>query len=395
MKIAPLQHPTMALSISEDALFITEVKHSWRTTTLRDVKKVALPPGTLRLSSAKLNIENMEVFKQHLGLAVASLQKPVSIALSLPDLCARTSLFEFSTFPGKKSEQLALLNWRFQQDLKLDTVQSRLDYEVYVPTSLADASTKSGNPEKVRVLGTAIRNEIVEQYERACLELKLIPISVGISGLDIFDLYQPTIKEILEVEDRRTSNTSPEAMFIFISHWGFTFFAFNEGCPSFVRTKAITIRPNSSLGRKDASPSGSANDEHPAPKVRIDLPTLYHEEVPGNEDYSTHPYPFYTVIKVEKEILATLQYYLETYLQDGSLPSLANLFVVSDLEYGQSLLPAPEHLQQTAKVSGLSISDIQVTLLSSVSQFNKRESSVMHDSNIWSALPGYASLMVA
>lgn len=395
MKLSPLQQPTVAISISEDALFVTKVKKSWRTTTLKDVKKVLLPPGTIRLSSAKLNIENMLVFKQHLGIAIESFPKPVSIALSLPDLCARTSVFEFSTFPGKKSEQIALLNWRFQQDLKLDTAQSRLDYEVYVPTSLADTSKKSGNPEKVRVLGTAIRNEIVEQYERACLELKLIPISVSISGLDIFDLYQPTIKEILEVEDRRTTNTSPEAMFLFISHWGFTFFAFNEGCPSFVRTKAITIRPNSSLGREDASPSGSADQEHLAPQSRLELPTLYNAEGPRMEDYSTHPYPFYTATKVEKEILATLQYYLETYLQDGSLPSLANLFVVSDLEHGHRLLPAPEHLQQTAKVSGLSISDIQVTPLSTVSQFNKRESSVVHDSNIWSALPGYASLMVA
>ncbi len=395
MKFAPLQQPTVALSISEDALFVIEVKQSWRTTTLKEVKKVSLPPGTIRLSSAKPNIENMEMFKQQLGIATESFKKPVSLALSLPDLCARTSVFEFSTFPGKKSEQMALLHWRFQEDLKLDTAQSRLDYEVYVPTSLADASKKSGNPEKVRVLGTAIRNEIVEQYERACLDLKLMPISVSISGLDIFDLYQPTIKEILEVEDRRTTSKSPEAMFLFISHWGFTFFAFNEGCPSFVRTKAITIRPNSSLGQGDASPSGSTNQENVGKKGQKELPTLINAEGPRNEDSSTHPYPFYTATKVEKEILATLQYYLETFSQDGSSPSLANLFVVSDLEHGHRLLPAPEYLQQTAKVSGLSISDIQVTPLSTVSQFNKRESCLVQDSNIWSALPGYASLKVA
>jgi len=395
MKFSPLQQPTIALSISEDAIFVIEVKQSWRTTTLKEVKKVSLPPGTIRLSSAKPNIENMELFKQQLDIATKSFKKPVSIALSLPDLCARTSVFEFSTFPGEKSEQMALLHWRFQQDLKLDTAQSRLDYEVYVPTSLADASKNSGNPEKGRVLGTAIRNEIVEQYERACLDLKLMPISVSISGLDIFDLYQPTIKEVLEIEDRRTASKSSDAMFLFISHWGFTFFAFNEGCPSFVRTKAITIRPNSSPERGDASLSGSPNQENVKKKGLEELPTLINAEGPSNEDSSTHPYPFYTATKVEKEILATLQYYLETFSQDGSSPSLANLFVVSDLEHGHRLLPAPEYLQQTAKVSGLSISDIQVTPLSTLSQFNKRESYLIQDSSIWSALPGYASLKVA
>jgi len=395
MKFFPLQQPTMALSISEDAIFVTKVKQSWRTTTLKEVKKASLAPGTIRLSSAKPNIENMELFKQQLGTATESLKKPVSIALSLPDLCARTSVFEFSTFPGKQTEQMALLNWRFQQDLKLDTAQSRLDYEIYVPTSLADASKKSDNPEKVRVLGTAIRNEIIEQYERACLDLNLIPVSVSISGLDIFDLCQPTMKDILEVENRRTISKSPEAMFLFISHWGFTFFAYHEGCPSFVRTKAITIRPNSSLVQGDASPSGSNNSENVAKKDGKDIPTLINAQGPRQGDSSMHPYPFYTATKVEKEILATLQYYLETFSQDGSPPSLANLFVVSDLEHGHRLLPPPEYLQQTAKVSGLSISDIQVTPLSAATLFNQRGSRLLQDSNIWSALSGYASLRVA
>jgi hypothetical protein len=59
------------------------------------------------------------------------------------------------------------------------------------------------------------------------------------------------------------------------------------------------------------------------------------------------------------------------------------------------LLPASEHLQQTAKVTGLSVSDIQVTQLSYPTHFNKRESRFVQESSIWSALPGYASLRVA
>jgi len=221
MNLFPIKQPTLALSISEEALFLVEVKKSWRRTTFQEVKRVSLPSGVIRLSSAKPNIENMETFVEQLRILMEPLKAPIS--LSLPDLCARTSVFDFSTFPAKKNEQAALLNWRFKQDLKLDTGQSRLSYAVYVPTSLANAS-KQENPEKVRVLGTTIRNEIVEQYERACLELNLMPVSVSISGLDIFDLYQGTIQDILEVEDRRRTNPSSGAMFLFVSHWGFTFF---------------------------------------------------------------------------------------------------------------------------------------------------------------------------
>ena len=102
----------------------------------KQVNKVPLPSGVIHLSSAKPNIEDMEMFLEQLRILTESVKKPLPIAISLPDFCARTSVFHFSTFPIKKSEQRALLNWRFQQDLKLDTAQSRLAYEVYVPTSL-------------------------------------------------------------------------------------------------------------------------------------------------------------------------------------------------------------------------------------------------------------------
>ncbi|MGV7228076.1 MAG: hypothetical protein ACQ9IQ_05380 [Nitrospirales bacterium] len=395
MNLFPIKQPTLALSISEEALHLVEVKKSWRRTTFQEVKRVSLPSGVIRLSSAKPNIENMETFVEQLRILAAPLKKPVSIALSLPDLCARTSVFDFSTFPSKKTEQTALLNWRFQQDLKLDTSQSRLSYAVYVPTSLANAS-KQENPEKVNVLGTAIRNEIVEQYERACLDVNLMPVSVSIAGLDIFDLYQRTIQDILEVEDRRTSNPSSGGMVLFISHWGFTFFAFHEGCPSFVRTKAIAIRPDLNDVPLDAPIApGAEKQGNVLPKGGEDTQQVIDPPDIRNGDSPTHPYSSYTATKVEKEILATLQYYLETFSQNDSTPSLANLFVVSDLEHGHMLLPASEHLQQTAKVSGLSVSDIQVTQLSYPTHFNKRESRFVQESSIWPALPGYASLRVA
>ena len=394
MNLFPINQPTMALSISEEALHLVQVKRSWRRTTLQEAKRVPLPSGVIRLSSAKPNIENMETFVEQLGILAEPLKKPISISLSLPDLCARTSVFDFSTFPTKKKEQTALLNWRFQQDLKLDISQSRLSYAVYVPTSLANAS-KQENPEKVKVLGTAIRNEIVEQYERACLDLNLMPVSVSIAGLDIFDLYQRTIQDVLEVEDRRTANPSSGGMFFFISHWGFTFFAFHEGCPSFVRTKAITIRPDSSHASWDTSISGSEKQENVLPKGGEDAQLVIDSPGLRNEDSSTHPYSSYTAAKVEKEILATLQYYLETFSQNETIPSVANLFIVSDLEQGHMLLPTSEHLQQTAKVSGVSVSDIQVTQLSYSTHFNKQESRFAQESYIWSALPGFASLRVA
>ena len=105
MNLFPINQPTVALSISEEALHLVEVKKSWRRTTLEEVKRVSLPSGVIRLSSAKPNIENMETFVEQLGILAEPLKTPISIALSLPDLCARTSVFDFSTFPAKKKNR--------------------------------------------------------------------------------------------------------------------------------------------------------------------------------------------------------------------------------------------------------------------------------------------------
>ena len=394
MNLFPINQPTLALSISEEALFLVKVQKSWRNTTLQQINTVALPTGLIRLSSAKHNIENMDTFVEQLQILTDPLKKPASIAISLPDLCARTSAFDFSTFPTKTSEQTALLNWRFQQDLKLDTSQSRLAYGVYIPTSLAKGS-KHENPENTWVLGTAIRNEIVEQYEQACLDVKLMPVSASISGLDIFDLYQPTLQEVLEVGDRRKATSSSGGMFLFISHWGFTFFAFYDGCPCFVRTKAIAIRPDSSLADEDLS------------LFRTDIPDTpfshreksAEQEMPSQEMHtdngSSGPYSSSTATKVEKEILATLQYFLETFPGNDTTSSPEHLFVVSDLEHGHLLLPTTEQIQHTAKISGLRDCDIQVTHLSPNTHFQYRNAHPGQESKLWSALAGYASLRVA
>ncbi len=394
MNLFPMNQPTLALSISEEALCLVKVKKSWRTTSLQQVKHASLPAGVIQLSSAKPNILNMETFVEQLRSLFETCQKPISIALSLPDLCARTSAFDFTKFPTKSSEQTALLNWRFKQDLKLDTAQSRLAYQVYVPTSLANGATPD-NPETVRVLGTVIRNEIVEQIESACLDANLIPASVSIAGLDIFDHYQQNIQEILKAGNKHSPSSSTGAMFLFMSHWGFTFFAFDEGCPTFVRTKAIVIRPNAKREPADDSSTGREHRENIANNQEDPIPSALPSVDEHASEHVITPYPLETMTKVEKEVLATLQYYLETYSQDGAKHSPTHLFFVTDLENGYMLLPTTDHIQQTAQVSGLTTAPIQVTQFTYTTELKSRGSRSVQESDIWSALPGYASLRVA
>ncbi len=393
MHFFPISAPTVALSLSDGGLCLVEIKKHWRKMSLRHIARGPLSPGVLTLSSTKLNIANPDEFLTQLKALVKPYRRPLSIALSLPDICARTSIFDFASFPAKKPEQTALVNWRFQQDLKLDTSHSRLAFGLYGPTSVRN-SLSPDTKEHVSVLGTAVRHEIIEQYENICLEADLIPTSVGMSGLDIFDLYRPNMQVMLTAENPSQASHPSPVMFLFISHWGFTFLAFQEGSPRFIRTKALTIKteiqhfqessldPESEKHREttEQHTTGSGNPISTAPQ----------EFATGKT-----PYPSYTAMKVEKEILATLQYYFEMFPISATASSPVNLFMTTDLPYGQTLMPPLAHIQQSLKASGGHEPQIRVTSLSHTSHFHVLNTHLALSNQEEAALPGFASLMVA
>ncbi len=394
MNIFPIQKPALAISVTEESLCLVEVKVQWRKKKLHQIKRVPLEPGTLKLSSAKANIEKMEEFVAQLRMLIEGYSTPVSVALSLPDLCARTSVFDFSNFPTAKKDQLALISWRFQQDLKLDTSQSRLAYQVYVPHTVSKVS-ESPSPDTVKVLGTSIRHEIIEQYERACIQANVLPTSVGLFGLDTFDLFQPTVHEMLETEDRRSPHASQGGMYLFISSWGFTFLAFHDGCPRFMRTKSILIREDNTRTQTspEDDPLSQSSEAQTTSSDLTDQPAFTQSVV--ETATSNSPYPSYTTMKVGKEILATLQYYLESFATQESSSTVVNLFVATDLNQGHRLLPSTPEIQQVLNASGEHAPNIQVTPLEHPLALTSLIDGLPTDVQGWTALPGYANLMVA
>lgn len=391
MHFFPISAPTVALSLSEEGLCLVEIKKHWRKRSLRHIASLPLSPEALTLSSSKPNIANTNEFLTQLKALVKPYRRPLSIALSLPDICARTSIFDFASFPTKKPDQTALVNWRFQQDLKLDTSQSRLAFGLYVPTSLKD-SPSPGNVDQVRVLGTAIRHEIIEQYENMCLEADLIPTSVGMSGLDIFDLYRPHIQDMLTAENPSQASPPPVVMFLFMSHWGFTFLACQDGSPRFIRTKALAIKTeahHSQDSSLDPEVEHRETEEHRLASSGDPSSDAPQESATGNNPYSS-----YIAMKVEKEILATLQYYFEMFPISATTSAPVNLFMTTNLTHGQSLMPPLDHIQQTLKASGGHEPQIRITPLSHASQFHLLNTHLAVSNQEESALPGYASLMV-
>lgn len=229
MPLFPVRRPTIGLSISGQRLTLVELHRGWRLgrgqAGLRHVAERDLPSGLVRPSATERNLSDVPALAQEVR-ALLSTRRTLPIALSLPDLCAQIGLFEFETLSQQVAEQANLLRWRFEHDLKVPVPDSRLVHRVYpLPHKASESGKKSSPP--ARVLTVAIRRDILAQYEQLCEQAGLLPVTVGIASLQLFDLCHSVME------------TAEELFFAHRSDDSFSFIAVRHGCPVFLRIKPL------------------------------------------------------------------------------------------------------------------------------------------------------------
>jgi hypothetical protein len=287
MTLLPFRRPTVGLSIRAHSLTAVELIRDWRTgwrsPRLRSVTECPLPTGLVRPSAAELNITDTGKLADQID-GLLDRADPTPIALSLPDLCARTALFEFDTLPSKAAECESLLRWRFQKDFNLVTESGRLHYRIYKaphPSPL----TPNGTRAPARVLAVAMRRNVMEQYEHVCERARVIPVRVGLTTLALFDLCQPVLERWMT--DRAVAGAATpidEYFFVSVSDDSFSLLAIRHGIPSFVRMKsrngASADSTSSSGGAAALIPKASLSDEVVATLQFYDESVSSHSHVP-------------------------------------------------------------------------------------------------------------------
>lgn len=231
MRLFPFRRPSLGLSIGADTLGLVEVRRGWREPSLRRCVERALPAGLLKLSASESNVTDVAALATECSALLdgqGTVTRPVPISLSLPDLCARVALLEFDTLPAKPSEVEALIRWRLQKDLNLPVADARLTYQVFHPHV---HSLPQGERAVVRVLVVAMRETVIGPYEQVCELAGLIPVRVGLTSLQLFDLYRPTLEA--------TRNTDEECFYLSVGEGSFMFIAFQAGVPVFLRIKPL------------------------------------------------------------------------------------------------------------------------------------------------------------
>jgi hypothetical protein len=176
-------------------------------------------------SPIEVNITDRSRCVQELRALAKSLRAS-TVAVSLPVACAQLAVFSFDEWPTGEEERRAVLQWRFQHDEGIALDESLLGYRVYGAPVARGTGVKLDHPTvSVSVLAAAVRKPIVDQYRAVCEEAGLLPVSIGLSTLQLCDLYRPLLSAEAET---------------FLVDWadaGFLFMAFRDGVPVFLRRR--------------------------------------------------------------------------------------------------------------------------------------------------------------
>lgn len=229
MQLFPARKPTIGLSLTAQAVTAVELSPSiWplRRRSIRALKRHDLATDLVRLSTDKNNISEVAAFARDLTTLIGS-RRCASVALSLPNQCARIALLSLDALPKNPAECASLVRWRLEKDLQVPATDCRIAYRIFgIP-----AGDTFSDGSKHRVLVAAIQNNVLTQYEQACEQAGLLPVEVGIQGLQLFGLSRTMIRQ------------DKEWFFASFLDDQFFFVAIRQACPFLLRSKTLTKTP--------------------------------------------------------------------------------------------------------------------------------------------------------
>lgn len=320
MKLFPLIRPRTSLYFSTDKLCFGHIQHGLGGSKLGDYGEHCLPPGSIRLSPIEQNVVSAEPVLSVLHSNLHAIQRPHSVAVCLPDVCARTAVFELASLPKSKKDQKALIEWRLQKELNLTPKPRRVSYQLFgtLPSRFSFVRSPSM---PVRLLAVTLQNDIIEQYETLCVKAGCIPVSINVAGLAVLNLCRPVIEATLQTHARAISFVPDTVIFVYVGDWGFSLIVYQERQPCFVRVKALKQLSAVTVSLSQASIEKPASSRRlqagPRENTTFRAPDLV--ESPHNRD---------PVATLTQELLGSLQFFFEAVMPTKRPTSVYPLFLV-------------------------------------------------------------------
>lgn len=197
-----------------------------------EVKQSALErveEGVCRLSPIEKNIIDIDRWKGHLQAVLNRFPGTRTLSLSLPDSAVRVLLLELQQLPPGRKDFEKLIQWHMEKRFLNPLGESRFSYQLL-----------SRESSRYKVLATAVKKEVIEQYERMDGTASIEVVSVGLASFYSVNLFQRFIV--------RTIGPSGHFVFVHLLDQTLTILIFEGGLLSFIRVKEWTRQGASSEG---------------------------------------------------------------------------------------------------------------------------------------------------
>ena len=223
----PVHRPRVGLSFTARGLAVVELRRGWGKPVITRVSERPLPDGVLRPSATEPNIRDREIVEQALW-ALLQHTSERTVALCLPDQACHLAIFPFETVPPRARARDSIVRWRFQHEehVALGGDAQLLQRVFPVPRPPQGTTAKQEGQVTAYVLAMAIKRSVLDQYQRICEQVGVLPASISCAALWLFDFYRPTMSQ------------ADELFFVHQAADSMTCFAIRQGLPVFCRSTA-------------------------------------------------------------------------------------------------------------------------------------------------------------
>jgi hypothetical protein len=188
------KRPQRCLKIGAEMVAWAESNRNWRGRRRHRCISAQVPDGAVKPSPADQNLSDLSGLQERIRALAGRSQDirlaghilaadvPRPIVLLLPDAAVRSVVLQLDQLPSHREERDALIRWRLGQEQLFPLSGAKVVSQVF-PRRTENGILHS-------VLAVAIQDSVLQQYEALCESLGLIPLEVGMTSLQLFQLWR-------------------------------------------------------------------------------------------------------------------------------------------------------------------------------------------------------------
>jgi hypothetical protein len=211
----PPAYPPAAIEIAPDRITGVRIARDRRggRPAVRAAVAQALPEGAIDLSLVRPNL----IDPGAVGAVLDQVLRAVApgehrVSLLLPDPVARVSLLNFQSLPSTRRELAEMVRFRMGKALPFKAEEAAMD--------LMPVTSAKGTPSAGAVLAVFMHRPILEQYEGLLTARGYWPGLVGLSTLELYNLFRGTLQAGVTDRDVMLLNLTRHALTLLIVSGG-------------------------------------------------------------------------------------------------------------------------------------------------------------------------------